>query len=123
MLMDPVDKSRVELHFPGSPEFVRLARLVTADAGARAGLSVDDIEDLRIAVSELCAMLGGDEVEIVLTFACDDGAVHVDGSGGAGSSDGESSEMAQALIAAVVDEHEILRDRGRTTFRIVKRSQ
>jgi hypothetical protein len=121
--MDAEAETYVELRFPGSPEFVRLARLVTADAGARAGLSVDAMEDLRIAVSELCAMVGGDEVEIVLTFTSHDGAVRVEGSGGTAAIDGASTEMAQALVAAVVDEHEIDRDGDRTTFRIVKRSQ
>ena len=68
-------------------------------------------------------MVGGDDVEIVLTFACDDGGVSVEGSGGASVASGPSAEMAQALVAAVVDEHEIVRGSGRTAFRIVKRSQ
>jgi len=117
-----MDSSRVELRFPGSAEFLRLARLATADAGSRAGLSVDEIEDLRIAVSELCAMVGGDEVEITLVFRNRDGALYVEGSGGPSVVEGENAEMAQALVAAVVDEYELRADTGRTGFSIVKRS-
>src|SRR5215218_3002901 len=42
------------LIIPGKPDFLRLARLAAADAGSRAGLTFDEIEDLRIAVDELC---------------------------------------------------------------------
>lgn len=119
-MADP--SSRVELRFPGSAEFLRLARLAAADAASRAGLNVDDIEDVRIAVSELCAIVGGDDVEITLEFSNRDGALHVAGSGGPGELKGDNIEMAQALIAAVVDEYEMHTVDGRTAFSIVKRA-
>ena len=114
--------ARVEVRCPGSPPFLRLARLATADAGSRAGLSVDQIEDLRIAVSELCALVGGDDVELTLVFTTTDGSVEVDGTGGPGLPDGEGAEMAQALVAAVVDEHDIQVDPTNTTFHVLKRA-
>jgi anti-sigma regulatory factor (Ser/Thr protein kinase) len=112
----------VELRFPGSPEFLRLARLATADAASRAGLGVDAVDDVRIAVSELCAMLGGNDVEITLVFTHHDGALRIEGAGGPGELDGENAEMAQALISAVVDEYELNTADGRTTFRVLKRT-
>jgi serine/threonine-protein kinase RsbW len=114
--------THVELRFPGSPDFLRLARLAAADAASRAGLDVDEIEDVRIAVSELCAIVGGDGVEITLEFTNHDGVLHVAGSGGPGELDGDNTEMAQALIAAVVDEYETRTEDGRTAFSIVKRA-
>ena len=120
VVMDPTS-SRVELRFPGSADFLRLARLATADAASRAGLSIDEIEDARIAVSELCAMVGGAGVEITLVFTHQDGALHVEGGGGAGELEGENAEMAEALVAAVVDEYELRTEAGRLTFRILKR--
>jgi hypothetical protein len=101
---------------------LRLARLATADAGSRAGLSVDEIEDLRIAVSELCALVGGADVEIALVFTNHDGSLFVEGTGGPGVVEGENAEMAQALVAAVVDEYELRVDGGRTGFSIAKRA-
>jgi hypothetical protein len=114
--------ARVEVRCPGSAPFLRLARLATADAGSRAGLSVDEIEDLRIAVSELCALVGGDDVVHTLVFTTMDGAVDVEGMGGPGLPDGENAEMARALVAAVVDEHDIHVDPTHTTFHVVKRA-
>jgi hypothetical protein len=120
----PMDStiSRVEVRFPGQPSYLRLARLATADAGSRAGLSIDEIEDLRIAVSELCALVGGEDVELTLAFTTADGSVEVDGRGGPGLPEGENADMAQALVAAVVDEHRIQVDAAHTTFQIVKRA-
>jgi hypothetical protein len=36
---------------------VRPIRLVTGDAGARAGFGVDAVDDIRLAVTELCSAL------------------------------------------------------------------
>ncbi|MFP4249160.1 MAG: ATP-binding protein [Armatimonadota bacterium] len=44
----------VEMILPGRPEFLLLARLATSGVGLRADLTVDDIEDLKVAVSEAC---------------------------------------------------------------------
>jgi serine/threonine-protein kinase RsbW len=45
----------VELEIPARPEFVALARLVVASfASTRVGLRDDQIDDLKIAVSEAC---------------------------------------------------------------------
>ena len=47
----------VQLSAPAERSSARLARLVASGVGAGAGLSIDDTEDLRIAVSELVALL------------------------------------------------------------------
>ena len=48
---------RVHLVIPPSSRFLRTARLVAADAAERAGCDVEEIEDFRIAVDELCHLL------------------------------------------------------------------
>lgn len=48
------DASTVELELPGRPEFLLVARLATSGVALRAGLNVDDIEDLKVAVAEAC---------------------------------------------------------------------
>ena len=50
----PEHPVEIRLIIPGKPDFLRLARLAAADAGSRAGLTFDEIEDLRIGVDELC---------------------------------------------------------------------
>ena len=48
---------QVELRFPATSAFVAILRGVTAGVAARCDLTVDEIEDLRIAVDEACALL------------------------------------------------------------------
>lgn len=48
----------IELSFPTHPSLVVLARFAAATVAARAGFDVEEIEDLRLAVDELCISLG-----------------------------------------------------------------
>jgi serine/threonine-protein kinase RsbW len=47
----------VEFRFPADGAYVAILRTVTAGLAARCQLTVDEIEDLRIAVDEACALL------------------------------------------------------------------
>lgn len=53
----PAPGDVVEIRLPADANFVSIARLVAAGLGARAELTVDDVEDLRLAVDEACALL------------------------------------------------------------------
>lgn len=46
---------RAQLRIPAEPRSLRLARLVVAGVAADAGFTVDEVEDLRVAVDEACA--------------------------------------------------------------------
>src|SRR5262245_37515237 len=46
-----------ELTVPAVPAFLDVVRMTTAGLAARLSLSLDDIEDLRSAVNEACAMV------------------------------------------------------------------
>lgn len=54
----------VQLIVPAQADSVRLARLVAAALATDAGWTIDDTEDLRIAVSELVALLLEGEEDI-----------------------------------------------------------
>ena len=47
----------VELRLPADGAFVAILRTATAGLAARLDFTLDDIEDLRIAVDEACAMV------------------------------------------------------------------
>lgn len=47
----------VELRIPADSAFLAVLRTATAGLAARIDFTLDDIEDLRIAVDEACAML------------------------------------------------------------------
>lgn len=52
---------RVELSVPADPAYLVVLRTATAGLAARADMTIDEIEDLRIAVDEACALVLGDE--------------------------------------------------------------
>ena len=64
----------VTVTFPATPEYLRLARLATADAASRAGLDYEEVDDVRIAVSELCSLVSLDAAaSVTLSFVTADG--------------------------------------------------
>jgi hypothetical protein len=69
----------VELSLPVSADLLVLARLTAATVASRAGFDVEEIEDLRLAVDELCVSLvnegGGGRLK--LEFIRDAGLVEV----------------------------------------------
>ena len=50
-------ESTAELTLPAESAYVAVLRMTTAGLGARLDLTLDDIEDLRMAVSEACALV------------------------------------------------------------------
>ena len=59
------EKADVSLRVPAEGAYVSLLRTMTAGLAARLDFTVDDIEDLRIAIGEACALVlaeavGGD---------------------------------------------------------------
>jgi serine/threonine-protein kinase RsbW len=120
----------VLLVVPGRPDYLRLVRLAAADCGARAGLSIDDVEDLRIAVDELAYALFGDEPcsgELTLRLTSAKGWVEVIGEcpNGVAAAPApiEPGELSRTIISAVADEHEIAADDSVRRFRLVKRAR
>lgn len=62
----------VELHLPADSSYLSLVRTTTAALGARLRFTIDDIEDLRIAVDEASAMLlSSAQPDAVLTCTFD----------------------------------------------------
>jgi serine/threonine-protein kinase RsbW len=54
---DGGDRADVELKVPADSAYVSVLRTTTAGLAARLDFTIDDIEDLRIAVGEACAMV------------------------------------------------------------------
>jgi serine/threonine-protein kinase RsbW len=53
----PSERADVELRLPADSVYVSVLRTTTAGLAARLDFTIDDIEDLRIAVGEACAMV------------------------------------------------------------------
>jgi serine/threonine-protein kinase RsbW len=103
----------VELTIPVQADLVVLARLTAATVASRADFDVEEIEDLRLAVNELCLSLvnGGGSGRLHLVFSRDEDLIEVSCSYYAGSpgvptpSDGSSEGLSSRILDALVDEH------------------
>ena len=112
------------LTFPAEPQYLRLARIATADAASRAGLDYDEIDDVRIAVSELCSLVSVDpEATVTLAFLVSSGTLTVDGEARTGRNEISPNELSRAIVAAVTDEHSLTTDEGVTHFQVRKQAR
>ena len=124
--MIEVHGEQVRLTLPTTPHLLRVARLTAAGLAGRLGFSFDEIEDVKIAVDELCfALVGsrGRPGSLTLLYTLDVGSLVIDG---AATYEGSAPELAPTelssqILAAVVDEHELSVDGEGLRFRLVKR--
>ena len=101
--MDP-SSPFVEFRIPRDPTYVRIARLAAGDMAERAGFSVDELDDVRLAVDELCAILisaGGRLLELRMQAL--GGALLIHGRTPGARVRMAPSELSEILLRALVD--------------------
>ena len=117
----------VRLEVPASPEYLRVARMMTAGVASRLDFTYDEVEDLRIAIDELCFSLVGrngrpgtialrytmlpEGVEIVGTGHFDD---HVD-------EEPRLSPLSTQILDALADSCQVSASLEGPTFRMLKK--
>ena len=111
------DGDCVVLTFPARGDLVVLARLVASAISTRVGFDIEELEDLRLAVGELCLLaLSGSDArhgDLRLEFTVSPEALDISctlkGAAPATASrstDGdEADELSEQILAALVDEH------------------
>jgi hypothetical protein len=114
------------LAVPAMPEFLRLARVTAAGLASRLGFTFDQVEDLRLAIDELCFGLTGPDGRsgtVHLRFLVRDGGLEVEGEGHFEDNNRVSqlSDLSKVILGALVDEHELLAGHPDPRFRLVKR--
>jgi serine/threonine-protein kinase RsbW len=110
---------RFELRFPARGDLIVLARLVTSAISARAGFDIEQLEDLRLAVGELCLLtlygngakhgdlwleltVLGDALGVVCTL---ERASPAGPTGPEAEEADESARLSEQILDALVDEH------------------
>jgi serine/threonine-protein kinase RsbW len=110
---------RIELRFPARGELIVLARLVTSAVSARAGFDIEQLEDLRLAVGELCLLTlhgndsGYGDLALELTVLGDaigavctlERASPAESSETEAEEEAESARLSERILDALVDEH------------------
>ena len=116
----------VSLKFPASFEYIRLARLVASGLAAQVNFNLDDIEDLRIAVDELCSALveaAADRTSTVtVTFRVDDQQIQMEADVPTVAANGSYviDDISSHILRAAVDRHELEQAAERLVARMSK---
>lgn len=124
-----------ELKIPAKAEWVAVARLAIAAVASRLRFSVDEIEDIKLAIAEACAhciqhATGPDAIEITCEALSDSVHITVCDRGTAPrsedvekliSDDGRTEELGVFLIRALMDKVEYTTDATNgTELRMIK---
>lgn len=112
---DPMEqRDRVELSVPARPELMFLVRMTAAAVASRADFGYDQIEDLRLAIDELCLAVSGEdptEGRLQLLFKWSEDAIEVVGvyepeqERRVVAAAQPASELSERILDALVDEH------------------
>lgn len=106
----------LRLTVPATPEFLRLARITAAGLAGRLGFSYDEVEDLRLAIDELCFGLTGPDgrpgARVEIRYRVGSSTLEVEGTGLFEGRGGPAppSELSKVILAALVDEHGAAQD-------------
>ena len=116
----------VSISIPASPQFLGVLRLVAAGLAARLEFTLEDIEDLKIAVDELSAYITGSQGRdgtLDVRFTIDQNRIEIDGR--AALSPGHKvrtdlTEFSQMILETVADSASLQQLDGVPAFKLVK---
>jgi serine/threonine-protein kinase RsbW len=122
-LTDQGEFDGVELSMPATPELLHLARMTAGVVAARADLELDDVEDLRLAVDELCLPFLSPEAgtgrRLVLRYGWDGPTIEIScmvtgGLQKVRTDDPVRDELSTQILDALVDAHGVLTSDGQS---------
>ncbi len=101
----------VRLVVPAKPEFLGLARVTAGGLASRLGFTYDQVEDLRLAIDEMCFAITGTEGRdgtIEMRFQLGEDGLTIHGEGHF-KSPGlvRRPELSELILDALVDHHSI----------------
>jgi hypothetical protein len=118
-------EDEVRLAVPAKPEYLGLARVTAAGLASRLGFTYDQVEDMRLAIDEICfGMTGskGRDGMLEMRFHLSPDALKVEGEGHfAFPAPAQLSELSEVILTALVDEHFMKDGVGGPQFQLVKR--
>ncbi len=105
------DKDEIRLSIPASAEFLRLARLIASGLASRLNFTYEAIEDLRLAVDELCYSLISSQEDISnttldLSYLVKDESIEIKGILNSNNAKIQQSQFSKQILSALVNSHE-----------------
>ena len=121
------DGDRVVLTVPAHGEFARTVRIAAAELATRAGMDLDGIDDVRLAVEEAFVFaserLIGDELTFTFTVAPGSIAVEVTPLAHCADETADAGERySRFILESICDEFAILDGEPACALRLVKRT-
>jgi serine/threonine-protein kinase RsbW len=119
----------ITVRIPAAPQFLQVVRLVAAGLASRLGFTIDDIEDLKIAVDELAAYLTGSQGRdgiLEITFSVADDRIEIQGTGkfeGEVRIKTDLTDFSRQILTTVADEAWLHQDNGIPRFGLTKTRQ
>jgi serine/threonine-protein kinase RsbW len=123
------DGDVVEVRVPADGAYVATLRLTSASLAARCDLTIDDIEDLRLAVDEACALLlphAQANSTMWARFQLASGQLEVTTSvesPDASSASPDRSGFAWSVLSALASDVEVKGDGGHLSISVTKRRE
>ncbi|MGH9211575.1 MAG: ATP-binding protein [Acidimicrobiales bacterium] len=116
----------IELTLPGESRFMRLARLVASGVATTCGLPLEEVEDFRVAVDEVCATLieAGAGKPIRLSFTVGEGTLVVTGQTHDIDQHGPDEDrlaLSRQILDVIAESHRFSRVDGHAEFVVVTR--
>lgn len=119
----------IVVSIPAAPAYIQVVRLISSGLATRLKFTIDEIEDLKIAVDELCAYLTGSqgrEGTIELRFKVGEDTLEISGTGRFASGEKartELTEFSRMILETVADSASLGQENGTPTFNLVKSKQ
>jgi serine/threonine-protein kinase RsbW len=116
----------VSISIPALPAYLQVVRLIASGLSTRLGFTIDEIEDLKIAVDELCAYLTGTQGRdgtLHIDFTIDGAMLRIEGRGEFLSGikvRTDLTELSQMILSTVVDGASLQQTDGTPTFSLSK---
>ncbi|HJR45005.1 MAG TPA: hypothetical protein VJ927_05320 [Actinomycetota bacterium] len=116
----------VAIKIPASPVYLQVVRLVAAGLASRLKFTLDDIEDLKIAVDEMSAYFTGSngrDGTIEVTFTVQEDRLEIRGAGTFSPGEKvrtELTEFSRMILETVADSASLEQMDGTPTFNLVK---
>lgn len=121
-------QDNIELILPLKPEYVSIARLTASGIANRVGFDIDTIEDIKVAISEVCSKIvsvGSSVAEkytisfsvlsskLVVSFACEDESLHY-------LFKDSTDELGFSILTALMDDLELSNSTKNTFLSMAK---
>jgi serine/threonine-protein kinase RsbW len=124
MTADPLPDDVIDVTVPLRAQYASTLRVLVAALGADAGFSIDEIDDVKLALTEAFSMMTDDQGNrrVSIRFSVDATGLSVQLAPQDGATIRQPDELARTILDVVVDRYEVNDESVTLTKRAVERA-